>query len=263
MSRSSLPDGPLRIVLTAITLVTIIAFATVGYSVYQVIVTSSGETGSPVNPANLGQNATLVNDTVTINLAGSFANNGLYPLDYLVYANASTPAGSLANVTAPSQSIGPGQVARLNLSLDMDLFTTGGPAANDLFYNGSSLQLNEGAKTSIGGLVALRVSNGTSVLVPAFLGSLQVKGENSSSGSVSFLMTFDVGPDASFGFTMYGQLSDGMNSTVFTGVASPGANLEAEFSFSGQNLGGAPYAIKLHTVAFGHDFVTVLEVGTG
>ena len=194
MSGSSLPSGPLRIVLTAVTLVTIIALATVGYSVYQVIVTSSSQAGSPVNPANLGQNATLADGTLNISLAGSFANNGLYPLVYVVYANALTPVGSLANVTAPSQTIGPGQVAKLNLSLDMDLFSVGGPTASDLFYNGSSLQLNEGARTSIGGLVALRVSNGSSVVVPAFLGGFQVKGENSSSGSLSFLLVFQVGP---------------------------------------------------------------------
>jgi len=248
--------GALRGVAIAITLVSIITFATVGYSGYQVFETvTSASFGSLAHEGEEWSNGTL-----TFSAVATFPNNGLYPIQVSTSFYASTPSGSLGGTSSPTMTIVPSTSGTLNLTLSLDPYAVGGATAGELFYQGSNTTLALGISASMVPFAALKLAENSSLYIAPFVGNLSVSSAANTPSGFVVHVDFVNHETAPLTYAMYTSLAPGGNSTVVQGTLLPEAEGSAQFVFSGVTLAPGSYQVTLHTRSFGADLTIPLEV---
>jgi hypothetical protein len=259
------PRGALRAIVLAITLVTIVVFATLGFSLYEVVV-SPGTNNTPSLGGNVRESIAWDNGSVFLSTTGLLSNGGFYPLQYSISLNASDDGQGLGNGSSPTISVAPFQTEHLNSTLAVGLFSNGGGAADALFYNGSSVDISLAYKSDFEPLLTLVVVDNSSTPLPAVLADTRVVSANrtAASGGLAVELSFSDGQASPVGFSMNASLDGLLNSTTVTGLALPGQTSSVDLVFGaplgGQAISQGRHALTLHTSAFGHDFVTTLLV---
>ncbi|MDG6925932.1 MAG: hypothetical protein JRN09_05215 [Nitrososphaerota archaeon] len=259
MSKSgSTLKGALRGVALAITLVSVLTFATVGYSVYQ----SYGVVTSPSFGSEVHRSVAWQDGVLMVSWTGTFPNEGLYPVQVSSYLNASSSSGYLGSADSGTATIAPSSTGGFNLSLSLDPFTAGGGAADRLFYNGSDVTLTVGLKTSLVPLAGLKVSGNSSTYIPAFMGNLTVVSALDGPSGLVLQLSFNNDEGAPVGYSMYASLARGGNSSVARGTVEPGGRGTTQLTFAGLVLPQGRYLATLHTLSFGGELTLplVLEV---
>jgi hypothetical protein len=248
--------GALRCAALAITLVSVMIFATVGYSAYQAYgVVSSPSFSSELHTSSAWQEGTLV-----VSSAGSFPNDGLYPVQVSSYLDASSSAGSLGSASSGTATIAPSSVGDFNLTLSLDPFTTGGAAADRLFYNGSEVVLIVGLNASLVPLAGLNVSGNSSMYIPPFMGNLTVVSALDGFSGFALQLSFTNHEDAPLSYSMYANLASGGNSSAVQGTLGPRTTGAARLLFAGVDLPPGRYQATLRTLSFGGALTLPLEL---
>jgi hypothetical protein len=248
--------GALRGVAIAITIVSVITFATIGYSGYQVFSTVTTPSSASLGRAVL----TWVNGTLAISAGGSFPNNGLYPIEVSTLLNATSTVGDLGNASSPMVTIPPSTSRTFNLSVSLNPYALGGKAADEIFYNGSEATLSFGLKASLVPFADLKTTQNTSLYIEPFVGNVTVASASDGPSGFALGLTFTDHETVPVVYAMQVSMSGAGNSSVVQGILQPGEQGSAQLVFSGVVLPPGSYVGTLHTTVFGSDLALPLRM---
>jgi hypothetical protein len=253
---SSTATGALKGAAIAITLLSILVFATVGYSGYEFYTSVAA---SPT--ASLGHaSASWDNGTLTVSGAQTFKNEGLYPLQLSASLNGSSGEGYLGSSTSPMNTISPSSSGIFNLSMSLDPYASGNRAASTLLYNGSYTTFRLGIHASLVPFATIGAEENSSVYISPFVANLTVASTAESVQGLNVLMTFQNLETSPVTYSMFLASTSTGSSGMVNGTAQPGQPESVAFLIGGVDLAQGTYKFVLNTECFGADLTIPVEV---
>jgi hypothetical protein len=220
--------GSFRGVAIAITLVSVITFSTIGYSVYrayQWITASGGLKGITATP--------VINGTkVAFALNGSIPNNGLYPIDLSFSISAESGGQLLTKSTSTAVKLLPGQNRAVNFTSQIDLLSlTNVTNPQRFLLNDSTISLFTTINAGLEPFASMSMGiPGGNITLPPLMGNFKVGTATVTNQGVQSLVALPISfvnkANHPYPFSMSADLSAGQSvlgrSQSFNGTSIPG-----------------------------------------
>lgn len=263
----SLAARTLRAVALAITLVSIVTIATIGYSAY---VEYSAIVGKQ---ADVSLGATQKGSETLLSLNGTVPNKGLYPVDLGIGFDATADGGVLSSAMLQPISVGVGSNQTVSESVSLDfLGTSNATLLATLLVNGSRIGLGYNLTIGLVPFATLSVAaiGGNETFGPVF-GNLSVglATQTPSKAGSSFTISLTFHDDNSLGvggsypayLTLLQEGSQVANTSASEAVATPGeASTITLAGSTASALAPGEYLGQLHLIVEGTDVTVPVEV---
>ncbi len=228
MSRAtSTLRGSLRAVAIAITIISIITFTTMGYSIYREYETLSSS-GALQGIRSSGQ---IRGTSVVFSVSGSIPNKGLYPIDLSFSMDAESGGQVLARNTTTTARLLPGENRVVNLTSQINLLSlTNVTNPQRFILNQSVISLFTTLNAGLEPFASISIGTPNNITLPPLMGNFKVGATTvTNQGTlslVSFPISFVNGGNFQYPFSMHGQLSSGGSvlgsSSTVNGTVTPG-----------------------------------------
>ncbi len=224
---SSTVRGSFRGVAIAITLVSVITFSTIGYSVYREYqsLTASGVL------KGITANTVVQGTKVFFSLNGSIPNSGLYPIDLSFSISAESGGHLLTKSTSTAVKLLPGQNRAVNLTSQIDLLSlTNATNPQRFLLNESTISLFTTVNAGLEPFASFSLGIPNNITLPPLMGNFKVGAATVTNQGAQSLVAFPISflnkANYPYPFSMSAQLSAGQSvlgrSQLFNGTSSPG-----------------------------------------
>ncbi len=256
MSRAtSTLRGSLRTVAIAITLITIVTFSTIGYSLYKEYesITSSNAL------QGIKSGGVIRGSSIVFSLTGNIPNSGLYPIDLSFSFDAESAGQVLAKNTTSTVRLLPGESRAVNFSSAINLLSlTNVTNPQRFILNQSEVSLFTTINGAMEPFASISIGGPQNITLPPLMGDFRV-GTTTVTGQgtlslVTFPISFTNGASFSYPFSMNGQLSAGGSvlgsSSTLNGTAISGqrTSFSLDISVPTAQLKAGAYQLTLQAV---------------
>ena len=259
--------GSFRGVAIAITLVSVITFSTMGYSIYreyQSLTASGGIKGVKAT--------TVVQGTkVVFALNGSIPNSGLYPIDLSFSIAAESGGQLLTKSTSTSVKLLPGQNRAVNLTSQIDLLSLANVTNPQRFLlNQSTISLITTINAGLEPFASITIGTPNNITLPPPMGNFKVGAATVTNQGAQSLVAFPISfvnmANYPYPFSMSAQLSSGQaalgRSQTFNGTSNPGqpTSFTLSLTVSTAQLKAGNYQLNLQALIFNNKIPIKLTV---
>jgi len=155
----------------AITLVSVITFSTMGYSVYREY---QSLTGSGVLKG-ITATTTVQGTKVVFSLNGSIPNSGLYPIDLSFTISAESGGRLLTKSTSPAVKLMPGQNRAVNITSQIDLLSlTNATNPQRFLLNDSTISLITTVNAGLEPFASMSLGTPNNITLPPPMANFRV-----------------------------------------------------------------------------------------
>jgi len=224
---TSTVKGSLRAVAIIITVISLITFSTIGYSIYR-------EYQSLSAPGSLGAinaSAVVKGTSVVFSVNGKIPNSGLYPIDLSFSVSAESQGEVIARSASAGVRLMPGEQKPVNLTSRIDLFSLSNVTNPQRFLlNQSTISLLTTLHAGLEPFASISIGVPSNVTLPPPMGDFKVARAavtiQGSQSVISIPISFTNRASFSYPFAMYALLSSGQtalgNSTTIGGTSISG-----------------------------------------
>jgi len=211
----------------AITLVSVITFSTMGYSVYREYqsLTASGVL------KGITATTTVQGTKVVFSLNGSIPNSGLYPIDLSFTISAESGGQLLTKSTSPAVKLMPGQNRAVNITSQIDLLSlTNATNPQRFLLNDSTISLITTVNAGLEPFASMSLGTPNNITLPPLMGNFRVGTATVTNQGAQSLVGLPISfvnmANYPYPFSMSAELSSGQSvlgsSQLFNGTSNPG-----------------------------------------
>lgn len=248
--------GSLRIVAIAITLVSVITFSTILYSVYREYQSLSA--AGALRGVQAG--GAIQGTSVLFTVNGSIPNSGLYPIDLSFSIAAESGGQVIAKSTSPAVRLLPGQSRAVSLTSQLNLLSSLSNVTNPqrFLLNQSVISLVTTINAGLEPFASISIGSPSNITLPPPMGDFRVGGATVTNQGSQSLVTFPISfvnrANFQYPFSISAGLSSGQSalgrSQLLNGTSSPGQQTSFTLSLTVPTLQLKPgtYQLNLRVV---------------
>jgi len=252
---SSTLRGSFRGVAVAITLVSIITFSTIFYSVYRVYQSLTASGGLK----GITKTTVIQGTMVVFSLNGSIPNNGLYPIDLSFTLSAESGGRLLTKSTSTAVKLMPGQNRAVNFTSQIDLLSlTNATNPQRFLLNESTVSLFTTLNAELEPFASMSIGIPSNITLPPPMGNFKVGTATVSNQGAQSLVAFPISfvnkANYPYPFSMSAELSAGQSvlgrSQLFNGTSNPGqpTSFILSLTVSTAQLKASTYQLNLQAI---------------
>lgn len=257
---TSTVKGSLRAVAIIITVISLITFSTIGYSVFREYQSIS----SPASVNAIRASAGIQGTNVVFSVSGRIPNSGLYPIDLSFSVTAQSGGSVISKSDSASVRLLPGEDKTVNLTSRLDLFSLNNiPNPQRFLLNQTTITLLTTLTAGLEPFASISIGSPSNVTLPPPMGDFKVgRATVTSQGSQSLIsipVSFVNMASFQYPFTMYANMSSGQavlgNSTTYNGLSSAGQQTKFFLSLTlpSSQVRAGTYQLIIHVIVLNNN----------
>jgi len=266
---TSTVKGSLRAVAIIITVISLITFSTIGYSVYREYQSLS----SPASVSGIKASASVVGTNVIFSVNGKIPNSGLYPIDLSFAVTAQSGGSLIAKSNSAGVRLLPGGDKVVNLTSKVDLFSLSNVTNPQRFLlNQTTITLLTTLNAGLEPFATISIGSPSNITLPPPMGDFRVGRATILIQGLQTVIAIPVSfvnkASFSYPYQIYALISPGQsvlgNSTAYSGASSPGqqSKFTLNLTLQSSQVKAGTYQLTIHVIVLNNNiaFKTAVEV---